>query len=136
MSELLPCPFCGGEAYLRDDNAIIEPSFWCDCGSCDCGTPSFDKPEYAIKAWNTRQSSEWVRIYYGRELGNLPTHDQEVLFKCGDSCHAGIFINDYDGFSDTGDFGFFDNRDNFYEADSVSCWMPLPQPPITESDDD
>lgn len=51
MSELLPCPFCGGEAQT-----LRNGSWWCvACRTpfcCDVG--KFDTEAEAIAAWNTR----------------------------------------------------------------------------------
>lgn len=43
--ELLPCPFCGGEADEKDN--------WIFCIDCGVGYEEFD-PEESKKAWNTR----------------------------------------------------------------------------------
>lgn len=61
MSELKPCPFCGGKAHLDREE------IFCDCGAkmsfplyvwgaaaCD-GFPTYEQSkEMAIKAWNRR----------------------------------------------------------------------------------
>ena len=47
--ELLPCPFCGGEAVMS--------TYYIECESCEVAPniDCFHKPrEQAIKAWNTR----------------------------------------------------------------------------------
>ena len=64
-------------------------------------------------------------------LINLPKHEQEILFKFGVDVHAGIFLDDDAYLIDTCRFGFYDNRDNYYEAENVSCWTPLNKPPTT-----
>ena len=52
MSELKPCPFCGGEAefhiYGRSCNVV--------CSRCQIGTrlEHIDEYEVAVSAWNTR----------------------------------------------------------------------------------
>lgn len=43
--ELLPCPFCGGEAQIEDN--------WIFCLQCGVGYEEFD-PTKSIEAWNTR----------------------------------------------------------------------------------
>lgn len=52
--ELLNCPFCGGEAYIIED----DPIFWVRCNSLTCGVCSKTMPcgsrAKAIKEWNTR----------------------------------------------------------------------------------
>ena len=53
MSELKPCPFCGGEARFETYGdaycAVV-------CQSCNCGTNtmSFDDGMRAVAAWNRR----------------------------------------------------------------------------------
>ena len=55
MSEeqLLPCPFCGGEAILRGHQA---PEYWVACHGmgCKASTEGFGTKSKAIDAWNTR----------------------------------------------------------------------------------
>lgn len=57
MSNLKPCPFCGGEATIEYDNGFDIPSYALDCVS-DCPFSSayllYNSKEDAIKAWNTR----------------------------------------------------------------------------------
>lgn len=60
MSELLPCPFCGGEAIL--DARIFDETFayviFCvDCAKDEIqtGIGGFDK-EKIIEKWNMRRS--------------------------------------------------------------------------------
>lgn len=51
MSELLPCPFCGGEAELTGFDA---PEFWVWCPNCKASTDAHTCKGGAIEAWNTR----------------------------------------------------------------------------------
>ena len=54
MNELLPCPFCGGEAQVRGsfmDGFRVE----C-CGLCFASTQRYRTEAEAIEAWNTRSA--------------------------------------------------------------------------------
>lgn len=63
MVELLPCPFCGGDAKQAGD---LVDGFYVYCINCECGTPEFhtgishDAKQAAISRsillWNTRAS--------------------------------------------------------------------------------
>lgn len=71
MNNLLPCPFCGGEAVAFKDN-YDKCGVYCSCCNMilgvalECGTElkdgwraEFETPEEAISAWNRRaQPSE------------------------------------------------------------------------------
>ena len=50
MSELKPCPFCGGEAVL----SIVAPCYWVSCSDCCAETHTLESEKEAIQAWNTR----------------------------------------------------------------------------------
>lgn len=69
MSELLPCPFCGGEAIVTHIEAHdhtpalklvipgIEPAedtYWPECPTCGGAKSGSHSQEHAVKAWNTR----------------------------------------------------------------------------------
>jgi Lar family restriction alleviation protein len=48
--ELLPCPFCGGNAVLFDDNG----PFLVECETCRAASGRSPYPNKAIAAWNSR----------------------------------------------------------------------------------
>lgn len=50
--ELLPCPFCGGEAGIRTTSDFTE--FWYVCRGCDAESGTGETDLMAAKKWNTR----------------------------------------------------------------------------------
>lgn len=70
QSELLNCPFCGGEAeYHSDKGPTGEVYAWVGCNQCDamsvhCDVRSMQPEEtHPIEAWNTRASdAELARL--------------------------------------------------------------------------
>ena len=68
MTELKPCPFCGGKAHTLKNNA----GHYAYCTKCLNGTSYYGTRELAIKAWNTRPDS-WHT--------GVPTEDGDYLVK-------------------------------------------------------
>jgi Lar family restriction alleviation protein len=55
MAELKPCPFCGGEAKIRDFTIVdLEPEIDVFCTNCGGQTFVYGTEEEAIEAWNRR----------------------------------------------------------------------------------
>lgn len=55
--ELMPCPFCGGEASLftaEEVGYIGDVHFTVKCNGCFCGTGHYADPGRAAEAWNRR----------------------------------------------------------------------------------
>lgn len=50
MTELLKCPFCGGDAYLANDDGN-----WISCRVCGAESNYFESRYETIEAWNTRK---------------------------------------------------------------------------------
>ena len=51
MTELKPCPFCGGEANVEEAYMNI---FVVACSGCSVITAIYNNAEKAIEAWNRR----------------------------------------------------------------------------------
>lgn len=66
MSELKPCPFCGGEAFVNDDptgnggkphmsgNVGLGRLWSVECDECGADAGFWQDRDVAIDAWNTR----------------------------------------------------------------------------------
>lgn len=53
MDKLRECPFCGGEAIIRDNKLVC--TIWIvGCSKCGADGGLRTDKEEAIKAWNTR----------------------------------------------------------------------------------
>ncbi len=105
-TELLPCPFCLGEAevvYIDNDEACLQ-GFYPRCSKCSINDDClFSDKESAAKAWNTRADTqlkrkadcfedlvkalEWARPYVARirdvEIINEALAKAEQLTKEG-----------------------------------------------------
>ena len=57
MSELLSCPFCGGEAETCHVTQLWEPrdTYWVKCKNCHISGIHHTTEAEAVEAWNTRQ---------------------------------------------------------------------------------
>lgn len=55
MSNLKPCPFCGGKSEIRYASSFQNcPFVCCQDDFCSAGNEFADTDEQAIRAWNTR----------------------------------------------------------------------------------
>ena len=88
-SDLLPCPFCGGEAERHDIEALDGEdnagSSYIECEGCGaCTQLHFDRKEHLVSSWNERTAqvtsddADDAR-YYREECGKL--HAQLVTAK-------------------------------------------------------
>ena len=60
MSELKPCPFCGGEAeFLVYEYSVNSGTV--ECKSCATTSNLITDRESAIKAWNTRANEQEMK---------------------------------------------------------------------------
>ncbi len=54
---LLPCPFCGGGAYLAPTRLV---AMIC-CNTCETSSKAYPSKDAAITAWNRRTSTSLVK---------------------------------------------------------------------------
>lgn len=73
MTELLPCPFCGGEATVERIGKSGYLYVACNTAYC-CDFGKFNTEAEAIAAWNTRAAFEMDGFFY------LPKPKQEIGF--------------------------------------------------------
>lgn len=134
MSELKPCPFCGGEAILYTSR---EESYGYHCAArsvkCENGcaeTRPFDTSDFdwverkqvpldadreAIAAWNTR-APQWQPIEtYDKRASS---HSYLLLLTHSGDCQIGTYNPEFGWFSKS------TGRDIL-----PTHWMPLPAPP-------
>ena len=53
---LKPCPFCGGEAEIKND--LGNDCVYISCKWCHCNSRLSENQEEVIEAWNTRKPIE------------------------------------------------------------------------------
>ena len=98
MSELLPCPFCGGEAELHDGVVIIpvidesgayidadveDTPAWVECAACGAATDGVDSADEAIAAWNrrTQPDNEPITLEELRGMDGQPIYIKHLFGK-------------------------------------------------------
>lgn len=58
MGELLPCPFCGSSAEIKEDCGTFEPG----CSHCGSFFGFHSTREHAAKSWNRRASPSEAEV--------------------------------------------------------------------------
>ena len=75
ITELLPCPFCGGEAALVPTLETTVREWFVKCSNLECSVLACRTKRYyteaeAISAWNTRAERTCRADTCGRTMGN------------------------------------------------------------------
>ena len=112
MTELKPCPFCGGEATAIDGSKQV----WCS----DCYADGPFTEEH-IAAWN-RRASGWVSVEERLPEKAKWSGDRVLVYTEEGYIHTGL----YEGEAATDDDPWWDK---FNDSGYVTHWMPLPEPP-------
>lgn len=123
MSDLLPCPFCGGEAYLTETDGY--PRGECtneECRAELCGSDGegkYEAMEAAVVKWNTR-TSQWVSV-----KDRMPEGDPHDPFVLAYDAKRNLQLVLYFSVSDD----LFCKDGTHYK--NITHWQPLPNPPET-----
>ena len=81
--ELLPCPFCGGEAVVRRGN--VSKLYYVRCSNIECAalpiTDGFSTEGQAARAWN-RRAERTCRVTFERIFDEYP-YEAPHCSECG-----------------------------------------------------
>ena len=106
MSELLSCPFCGGEAsigrrdyFFEDSNEYAMSAHYVECSTCYVRTIEYKSKDGAADAWNRRAERTCRMVDCGshdtcvvnRELSNGNIMSMEFGYKQCSECGANAF---------------------------------------------
>lgn len=63
--DLRPCPFCGGNATMREYKFCPsdDSRYWVNCDECGAEQPSYQTEEEAAEMWNRRIIADCPTIY-------------------------------------------------------------------------
>ena len=121
MTELKPCPFCGGEAvvveeYLSEeaDASADEITYFVSCGLCASRTDNYATKKRAIEAWNNRPNP-WHT--------GTPTEEGWYLVKVNYDEHPYFAMK-----FENGSFWDYDDNDPHFVKiipDFISMWKKI-----------
>ena len=134
--ELLPCPFCGGDAYIERVGNRRQSTIY-ECGSCGCRLETGEEFNHG-KRWNERAESEEItRLRAALEWQPIETAPKDGTqidlwsskgFRVCDVVWDTISYSldgedDVDGWTDAGGHGSIE------KAGPFTHWMPIPSAP-------
>ena len=132
MTELKPCPFCGGERLLEAMQKPVGAGeyFMIKCADCSAEITRTSKRK-AVEAWNRRATNDWVSVadrlpdkdgrYVVFEKRSDGVETVDVLYFAKD----GRKVDKYD-FRDRWKNVWYDYDSEWghYVSDSVTHWLP------------
>ena len=81
MDKLKPCPFCGGEAKIKENGAEYN---YISCKRCKNGT-AYGYQDQVIARWNTRAERTCKRVSSAIEVGEVNGHKIAIPeYRCGE----------------------------------------------------
>lgn len=120
MSELKPCPFCGGNPQKIFDGTVIR------CDGCTARTAS-TFPEEAESDWNKR-TPDWIPV--GKPFDNYPESAKPVLVATNFRDEWPLCI----GYHIGGSWRITNEKGHGFcvDTENVTYWQPLPAAPRKE----
>ena len=151
MAELKPCPFCGGKADLRQEDFDPRwmptrndpdsggcPPYYVQCDDCGATTEYRYMAHEAIELWNRRADNAAVNrwIPCSERLPDLKKDHESDYVLC--YCDTGVyaFSTLQENFFGQVCFACEKEDDYYHSIGKVIAWMPLPDPPESEVQDD
>ena len=117
MSELKPCPFCGGEAK---SNNSMRGSYYVYCITCNAASDDTN----GVDKWNTRKPDGWVSVE------TPPKEYGEYIIYDGLQSTSGNYNPEEAGTSWEWVF-----THDFTKARGVTHWRELPPPPTNQPEE-
>lgn len=79
MTELKPCPFCGGNAKLARDVTCGYETFWAFCTDCHAQANYGHSEAEAARTWNVRADDQSQAAAYGHTWRMARWNDDSMV---------------------------------------------------------
>lgn len=124
MTELKPCPFCGGKAdWFVLEKMNNEKLYYVECSYCFARTGYYFTEYESIKEWNKR-TPDWISVNK-----RLPEESGDYLVFVEGLIENMMYSKRHSAWNAT-DLNCHKN----YEITTVTHWLPLPEPPEQEAE--
>lgn len=124
MTELKPCPFCGGKAdWFVLEKMNNEKLYYVECSYCFARTGYYFTEYESIKEWNKR-TPDWISVNK-----RLPEESGDYLVFVEGLIENMMYFKRHSAWNAT-DLNCHKN----YEITTVTHWLPLPEPPEQEAE--